>query len=106
MSQIEDLTRDYRAAFQRYLPQRSEAALTLGYQLGRQAIAHDVSLLDLVDVHHLVLAELLEDTPDGDGRDVTAAAAEFLREVLSTFDMAHRSLPSAPQNVADSPGGG
>ena len=106
MSDIEDLTLDYRTAFQRYLPQRSEAALTLGYQLGRQAIAHDVSLLDLVDVHHLVLTEILEDTPEADARDVTAAAAEFLREVLSTFDMAHRSLPSAPQNAARRPGDG
>ena len=103
MGEIESLTLDYRAAFQRYLPQRSEAALTLGYQLGRQAIAQDVSLLDLVDVHHLVLTEILEDTPEADARDVTAAAAEFLREVLSTFDMAHRSLPSAPQNTAQRP---
>jgi hypothetical protein len=100
VSELEDLTLDYRAAFQRYLPRRSEAALTLGYQLGRQAIAHDVSLLDLIDVHHLVLIEILEDTPEEQARDVTAAAAEFLREVLSTFDMAHRSLPSAPQNAA------
>ena len=106
MSEVENLTLDYRAAFQRYLPQRSEAALTLGYQLGRRAIAHDVSLLDLVDVHHLVLTEILEDTPDEDARDVTTAASEFLREVLSTFDMAHRSLPSAPQNAAQPPGGG
>ncbi|MEO6414254.1 MAG: phosphatase RsbU N-terminal domain-containing protein [Pedococcus sp.] len=106
MSEVENLTLDYRAAFQRYLPQRSEAALTLGYQLGRRAIAHDVSLLDLVDVHHLVLTEILEDTADEDARDVTTAAAEFLREVLSTFDMAHRSLPSAPQNAAQRPGGG
>lgn len=106
MSDIEDLTLDYRTAFQRYLPQRSEAALTLGYQLGRQAIAHDVSLLDVVDVHHLVLIEILEDTPEAEARDVTAAAAEFLREVLSTFDMAHRSLPSAAQNAAQRPASG
>jgi hypothetical protein len=103
MSEVGDLTLDYRAAFQRYLPKRSEAALTLGYQLGREAIVNDVSLLELVDVHHLVLAEILEDTPAEDAREVTAAAAEFLREVLSTFDMAHRSLPSAPQNAARRP---
>ena len=37
MSDIAGLTRDYRAAFQRYLPQRSEAALTAGYEIGRRA---------------------------------------------------------------------
>ena len=31
MSDVADLTRNYRAAFQRYLPGRSEAALTAGY---------------------------------------------------------------------------
>jgi hypothetical protein len=89
---VGDLTRNYRAAFQRYLPRRSEAALTLGYQLGREAVVESVSLLDLVQVHHLVLAEVLDDTRDEDLRDVTSAAAEFLVEVLSTFDMAHRGL--------------
>jgi uncharacterized protein (DUF2267 family) len=104
MSEVEELTLDYRAAFQRYLPKRSEAALTLGYQLGRQAIAHDVSLLHLVDVHHVILAEILEDTPEEDAGDVTAAAAEFLREVLSTFEMAHRSLRSTAESVAQESG--
>ena len=53
MSDLDDLTLDYRVAFQRYLPHRSEAALTDGYELGRQAIARGVSLLDLVQVHQL-----------------------------------------------------
>jgi hypothetical protein len=100
MSEVADLTLDYRAAFQRYLPQRSEAALTLGYQLGRRAIAQGVSLLDLVNVHHLIVAEILDDSREEQTREVTTAASEFLLEVLSTFDMAHRSLPSRPRNAA------
>lgn len=96
MNELEDVTRDYRAAFLRYLPRRSEAALTQGYQLGRQAVDRHISLLDLVQVHHLVLAEVLEDSPREAAVDMTTAASEFLLEVLSTFDMAHRSLPSAP----------
>lgn len=104
MSDVGDLTLDYRAALQRYLPQHSEAALTLGYQLGRQAIVQGVSLLDLVHVHHLVLAEVLEDTREEDVRGVTSAASEFLLEVLSTFDMAHRSLSSPPPGTGPPPG--
>jgi hypothetical protein len=97
VSELDDLTLDYRAAFQRYLPRRSEAALTLGYQLGRHAVDRSVSLLDLVQIHHLVLAEVLDDTAGDDLRVVTTAASEFLLEVLSTFDMAHRRLhPDVP----------
>ena len=36
MSGLESLTRDYRTGFLRYLPRRSEAALTAGYELGRR----------------------------------------------------------------------
>ena len=96
MADVTDLTRDYRAAFQRYLPQRSEAALTLGYQLGRRAVDDGVSLLDLVGVHHVVLAEILNDLPAGGTTAATQAASDFLLEVLSTFDMAHRSLSRSP----------
>ena len=100
MSDLDDLTLDYRVAFQRYLPHRSEAALTDGYELGRQAIARGVSLLDLVQVHHTVLAEVLEDTPDAEVRDTTAVACSFLLEVLATFDMSHRRLDLPSQNGA------
>lgn len=92
MTETDALTRDYRAAFQRYLPRRSEAALTAGYQIGRRSVEEGVSLLDLVRVHHAVLAEILEGPPRQGPDGVLEAASEFLLEVLSTFDMAHRSL--------------
>ena len=97
MSDLEDLTLDYRVAFQRYLPRRSEAALTDGYDLGRRAIVHGVSLLDLVHVHHVVLSEVLADTPSEDVGRITAAAGDFLLEVLATFDMAHRRLRTSSE---------
>jgi hypothetical protein len=92
VAEVEGLTRSYRAAFQRYLPRHSEAALALGYELGREAVVQDVSLLDLVQVHHRVLAEVLTDSGEDDLQAVTSAASEFLAEVLSTFDMTHRAL--------------
>ncbi|WP_457254581.1 phosphatase RsbU N-terminal domain-containing protein [Pedococcus sp. P5_B7] len=97
MSDLDDVTLDYRVAFQRYLPRRSEAALTDGYDLGRRAIVHGVSLLDLVHVHHVVLAEVLADTPREDVGRVTTAAGDFLLEVLATFDMAHRRLRTSSE---------
>ena len=97
MTELEDLTRDYRAAFLRYLPRRSEAALTRGYELGRRAVVDGVSLLDVTQVHHTVLAEVLEDTAPADLPAVASAASEFLLEVLSTFDMAHRLQDRHPE---------
>ena len=92
MSDLESLTRDYRTGFLRYLFQRSEAAMATGYELGRRAATGAASLLDLVQVHHQVLAEVLAQQPPPDATEVTAAAGEYLSEVLSTFDMAHRAL--------------
>lgn len=97
MGDLADLTRDYRVAFQRYLPQRSEAALTDGYDLGRRAVVQGVGLLDLVQVHHRVLIEVLADLPSEDVARVTATAGDFLLEVLATFDMAHRRLRTSSE---------
>ena len=95
---LEDVLRDYRAAFLSSLPRHNEAALTLGHDLGRRAVADGVSLLDLVQVHHAVLREVLTGRPAPDPGHVTQAAGEFLVEVLSTFDMAHRVLHAAPSS--------
>ncbi len=89
---LEDVRRDYRAAFLRSLTRHNEAALALGYDMGRRAVADGVSLLDLVEVHHVVLAEVLGERRDTDPGDLTRAGCAFLLEVLSTFDMAHRVL--------------
>ncbi|WP_377642516.1 phosphatase RsbU N-terminal domain-containing protein [Oryzobacter terrae] len=94
---LDAVVRDYRAAFLRSLPRHNEAALTLGYDLGRRAVADGISILDLVEVHHVVLAEVLEERRDTGPTAVTQAASAFLLEVLSTFDMAHRALRAVPE---------
>ncbi len=95
MTELEALTRDYRAAFLRYLPRGEEAALTIGYELGRGAVSSGVSLLELARVHHEVLLEVLSDTRAEDVSDVARAASEFFLEVLATSDMAQRAFFSA-----------
>ena len=92
MSALDDLTRDYRAAFLRYLPRREEAALHSGYQLGRSAVADGVGILEIARVHHEVLLEVLRDTPPERLPEVATAASEFLLEVLATYDMASRGF--------------
>ena len=67
----ERLDRNYRAAFLRYLPSRDEAALAAGYEIGRSAVSDGLTILDLVQVHHDVLRDVLRtSSPDElDDRD-------------------------------------
>ena len=96
MTSLQDLRRDYRAAFLRYLPRREEAPLLAGYEIGRAAVVDGLSILDLAQVHHEVLLEVLRDTSGDDLPAVATAASEFLVEVLATYDMTQRSLPRGP----------
>ena len=83
-------SRDYRAAFLRYLPRRDEAALHSAYELGRRAIADGVSLLELVRIHHEVLLDVLRDSRPDELDGVATAASEFLVEALAVHEMAQR----------------
>jgi hypothetical protein len=93
MRSPDDVRRDYRAAFLRYLPRRDEAALHSGYLLGRSALEEGLSMLEIARIHHAVLLDVLDDSRREDLRHIASAAAEFLVEVLATYDMTHRSLP-------------
>ena len=95
MRTIDDITRDYRTAMLRYLPRSDEAALHSGYELGRRAVVDGVSLLELVEVHHRVLIEILQGASADEVTRVATASAEFLIEVLATYDMAQRRLRDA-----------
>jgi hypothetical protein len=86
------LTRDYRIALLRYLPRRDEAALTAGYEWGREAVGSSVTLLDVVRVHHEVLRGILETTPPEQLAEVVDAASAFLTEVVAPYDLARQAL--------------
>jgi hypothetical protein len=92
VTELDALTRDYRAAFLRYLPRREEVALNGGYELGRGAVTTGVSILDLARIHHEILLEVLRDTHAEDVSGLAAAASEFFVEVLGTYDMTQRGL--------------
>jgi hypothetical protein len=78
----------YSEAFAAYLSDRGEQALGAAYDLGREAVAERLSVLDLAEVHHAAVraalagATLTEET--------LQASADFLRESLSTFESVHR----------------
>ena len=98
MTELEALGRNYRTAFLRYLSRRDEPPLHTGYEIGRAAMEARISLLDLVRAHHEVLLEVLRDTSRQELTAVATAAAEFLLEVLASYDMAQRGLGPEPSD--------
>jgi hypothetical protein len=90
MNELERLRRNYRAAFLRYLPSRDESALDAGYQIGRSAVTDGLSILDLVQVHHEILSQVLRTSGTEQLDQVTTTASDFLVEVLATYEMTRR----------------
>ena len=86
----------YRSAFAAYLVDGDEAALQRAYELGREAVAYDVSLLDIGNLHHESLARALSRASNADETErVTRAAGEFLLEMLSPYEMVARGFVEA-----------
>jgi len=92
----ERLLRNYRTAFLRYLPSRDEAALAAGYQIGRSAVSDGLTVVDLVQVHHEVLRDVLRSSTPEELDDVAVTAADFLGEVLATYEMTGRGYFAKP----------
>src|SRR5919107_4064831 len=87
----EALRERYAEAFRAWLEHRDERELGTAYQLGREAVREQLSVLDLAEAHHEAAAAALRDEPDpARAAGLMAAASTFLGEALSTFEIAHR----------------
>jgi serine phosphatase RsbU (regulator of sigma subunit)/anti-sigma regulatory factor (Ser/Thr protein kinase) len=89
----------YLAAFRSYLAGGGETGLESAYELGREAVAGELSLLELAGIHHDVLAECLASAPKGELDRVARAGTEFFRESLSTFEMIQRGFGEAQETA-------
>ena len=86
----------YLAALRTHIDNPSEGTLRTAYELGRDAVADESSVLDLAAVHHDALAVLLSSKPDAAGAaDVIPAAAAFYVESLSASEMVQRGFREA-----------
>jgi GAF domain-containing protein len=91
----------YDTAFRAFLASGSEATLRAGYELGRHAVSGDVGLLELAHTHHAVLlAALTDSTEPADSQRITDAAAGFLLEALSAYEMVRLGVAEARESVA------
>ena len=85
---LDILRQNYRPAFLSHLTSHDEATLRLAYELGRTAVATNASMLDMVQIHHEVFADVVATLRDVDELpDLLAAATTFLVESLAPFEM-------------------
>jgi hypothetical protein len=83
----------YAAAFADYLAARTEDALQAAYELGRDAVGRELSVLELANIHHEVLrSHLLRASAAAEVERIADAAAEFFLESLSAYEMVQRGL--------------
>ncbi len=92
---VQDFRAAYGAAFRSYVDDRTEFNLRTAYELGRDAVVRDLSVLDLTLVHHDVLLDALREAATADVEHVTHAAAAFVLESLSAFEMVRRGFNEA-----------
>jgi signal transduction histidine kinase len=87
---------EYRSAFGEYGQRGGEAALGRAYELGRRAITEKRALMEIASLHHQALHGMLAGTQGTAHRqELLTAAANFLAEVLSPYEMAHRGIQDA-----------
>ena len=86
---MSNLQEEYEAALTGYLRRGGEAELKISYELGRQALAEGLGVLDMIARHQQALRKLA-DVPLTAER--LRRAGEFFIEGMSPFEMTHRAF--------------
>jgi signal transduction histidine kinase len=91
-----ELVPQYAAALQEYLAGGGEGVLRRAYELGRQALADGLGVLEMAVLLHRALRTVRPRgrTPE-ERAEMAAAMEEFFLECLSPFEMAHRGVQEA-----------
>jgi GAF domain-containing protein len=90
--QVRDFMRRYAVAFETFLGKRGEATLRVAYELGREAIARELGVLEVAAVHHEALGQALRRQSHLEPGVVVALGGDFLTETLSAFEMVQRGF--------------
>ena len=86
----------YASALRDYAMGGGETVLGRAYELGRRAISERKSLLELVSIHHQILRELFQSSPDLRSQThLVNASCDFLSECVSPYEMAQRGFQDA-----------
>ena len=86
----------YATALFTYLNERDEATLAAGYELGRQALLEQVSMLEIIENHFRMVDEFASNAPYN-GSD----ALQFLLQTLVPLDVATRGFLDGTRRYAE-----
>src|SRR5438093_1548490 len=96
---VSSLARQYTTTLQGYLVVQQETVLQQAYQLGREAIARGLGVLQMVRIHQQALASCLSPLSPVERTRALGAAETFFLEALSPFEAAHRGFHEANQRL-------
>jgi len=90
----------YVSALTHYLRDPSERSLRVAYELGREAVGRQLSMLDLAVVQQEALLSALADASGSkEAQRVTRAAGDFFLESLASFEMVQRGFREAKEEA-------
>lgn len=93
---LQRLTDAYAASLRAYLEGHGEEALLKGYDIGREAVASKLSVLEMTAVHQVALVRtLLARLAPEESRKIADMAAEFSAESLLPFELKVRGTHEA-----------
>ena len=82
----------YQQALSGYLQSSAEKEREVAYELGRNAFAQNVGLLDIVAIHHSAVARSLSSKEKkGEAERTFRLSGQFLSEVLSVYEIGRRA---------------
>ncbi|MGG1949051.1 PAS domain-containing protein [Trinickia sp. NRRL B-1857] len=81
------LRAEYLAGLSAYLERESEAGFAHAYELGRQAMADGMGLLDMVAAHRAALDTLVLPCPPAEHPRLLEASTAFFNELLAPFEL-------------------
>jgi light-regulated signal transduction histidine kinase (bacteriophytochrome) len=92
---LDGLGPTYVSALDAYLKSRDEATLSRAYELGRDAMATGLGVLDMANLHQAAVGVLVVTAPPAEQMRLTAVASGFFTELLSPFEMSFRGYRAA-----------
>jgi hypothetical protein len=92
VNEVRTFSTAYKSALHAHVRERDEHTLHSAYELGRQAVASNLGLLDVAGAHHDALLAAVHAHPSAGIDYVLDAAADFLVETLSTYEMVKRGF--------------
>jgi len=95
-SPVRRFSRQYAVALHRYQLRQQEACLQQAYELGRNAIASGLGVLDLARIHQQALASCLSRARSAERvTNALRTAQAFFIETISPFEATHRGFCGA-----------